>query len=359
MPREKAIPYVHAYNKLQTQSIDFQRDILEVANVWQQEKEFVMPQIDALIAGQLELALSCRESIVVVLDIGSGSGALLSDIKVRPQLTPITHQLLLEHPQLQLHLIGITDAQAQDEFMTVKELAPDLGSSQIRAENYAYTLTFKQSVYEFLTKIQQPKLSLVMATYSLAYMGSNTFIQVLEDSLRTLHSGGKIVISGFVGKHPGFDISNALPRFSQRGLTDITDDLKSNLWKIQNGKLIFDKKVGLIEFVRIAKHVEQQFKHIPEFQQTFAELRKTEIASQLLPLLKSIWKGEKARDKAIASIRMSLNYAIIHTIQKLGNRKILELAKDKFRLLEQFIVNHSSQIASSQKSERSIVVEKK
>lgn len=63
-----------------------------------------------MITFQIESVLTRGQNQITILDIGCGDGSLLRDFMQNRNIAPHARQLLRQYPELQINLIGITDA---------------------------------------------------------------------------------------------------------------------------------------------------------------------------------------------------------------------------------------------------------
>lgn len=142
--------------------------------------------IDSILAKQFIGA--GRRKTVKLLDIGSGRDAhMLKDLLFDPSVLPETRYFMRHNPGAHLELMGMTDAQSQDEFnkpwVTFSSAEADFSA---RMQIIPYTLTATQPLSVCLDSFGVKSINTVTAVWSLAYMGPNVFEQVLSDALLRL-----------------------------------------------------------------------------------------------------------------------------------------------------------------------------
>ena len=197
------------------------------------ENEVKPGTFDDLLSAQLMQASTEGRTEVVVLDLGSGEAALIknavNDTGLEGSKTFKSRQVLSANPQLQVRLLGLTDARKPEDFLTSEVINPNSSytiphptSRQITAENYRYTITPNQTLGQFLDAVNAPQLDLIVSTSFFFHLEGNVFDNTLLDSARALRSGGgKMLVRGY--HSPNLKHTNALTeRAKDTDLNDIT-----------------------------------------------------------------------------------------------------------------------------------------
>lgn len=151
--------------------------------------------LDTLLRAQLEIAHSQQRPLVNLLDVGSGDGGLLKGIVNNPFQLPETTAFLTSNPNMQVNMLGLTDARTSaNHLKEVTEITASKDSPLV-ARNIGYTLTSAQHLRDFLTHMNAEKTDLILATCSLQYLGPSTFNQTLRDALNSLRGPGSTMVT--------------------------------------------------------------------------------------------------------------------------------------------------------------------
>ncbi len=173
------------------------------------ENEVKPGTFDDLLSAQLMQASTEGRTEVVVLDLGSGEAALIknviNDTGLEGSKTFKSRQVLSANPQLQVRLVGLTDAKKPEDFLTSEAITPNSSytiphptSRQITAENYRYTITTNQTLGKFLDAAKAPQLDLIVSTSFFFHLEGVVYDNTLLDSARALRSGGgKMLVRGY------------------------------------------------------------------------------------------------------------------------------------------------------------------
>ncbi|MEO8581796.1 MAG: hypothetical protein ABI425_04475 [Patescibacteria group bacterium] len=185
-------------------SSSLKRGINSIEKVWQLENKIQIGSLDELINQQIERAIENDQKNITILDIGSGpTGQLLTEIATVAELSlPKTKALLSAHPELTIRCTGLTDAQSIDTFFQATQLQSSETDTQVTAQNIEYTLTAKQTLEKFLEKLDVDHAELVLATFSLTYMGPKVFEQTVRTVISKLSQGGTFAVAGYAEDHP-------------------------------------------------------------------------------------------------------------------------------------------------------------
>jgi hypothetical protein len=153
-------------------------------------------RLDDLIINQLTLARAQARKTVSLLDIGSGDAEIFREILTNRTSIPHTKAFLSTHPDMEVYMLGLTDAKASGDF---GKPDPSFNYSpedrQLSGANILYTLTANQRLSSFLQSQDVPKVDLILATCSLQYLGFLTFRQTIVDSISALRTPGSIMVA--------------------------------------------------------------------------------------------------------------------------------------------------------------------
>lgn len=358
MIQENRPPVVGRYNIRQTSTEEHGRGIKATDQEWQTEKEISLPGYDAALAEQIELAIARGDTQLVVVDIGCGREGLIEDSINNSHLLQKTSALLKAHPEFKIRFLGLLDAKKPEEFGTHTTLF-NKATPNLSAETYKYTLTTQQTVADFLNGVEVQQVGLILATWSLAYMGGNTFQKVLEDSLAALVPQGKMLVHGYLNKHPGYGMYNRIPKLDTRGINKDSEDWQQLLKKIVNGELWRDGS-SFETFLKSLTEVESHFKNLPEFKNEAYLEKKAKILSQKpkLTFIQKIILGEQGVAEKMKSVRLRLESLFNMTMRSVGWRKTFELSQDKLAVLKRFIEQHSEEMVVEHTAD-SILLQKK
>ncbi len=359
MALEQGKPTINSYDITQTQNWEHDRDIREIEGTWRLEDEFAIPTVDQLLSEQIELAIASGKSEVAVLDIGSGDGGLLYDVVNHPKKLAKTWQLLQTHPELKIKLIGLTDAKKPEDFLAKIAIPTSTENPQLTADNYFYTVTATQTIEQFLEAAQQPEVQLILATVSLAYMGANTFSKTMDDSFAALGPSGKMLVSNYGTKHPGFHVSSIVKTLNASGLQNSEQEWQQDLHALFTGDASADD-VDLNTFLGMANDIMKRFQRIPEMAQAFEiAKKKMELRMQTLPkLLRNIFVGRKKKEHELYGYKNVFVVALITAIQELGERKVRELWHEKINILDRFVEQYQDQLAKIERTDTTIYLQK-
>lgn len=359
MSSEQHLPVVNQYVEGKTQGWESGRTIKEIEGAWRLETEFSIPSIDDLLTEQLEQAILSGRAEVALLDIGSGVGKLLQGIRERSNQLPKTMAFLEKNPDFQLKCIGFTDAKTPESFMTKRELPAKDPHPQISADNYFYTLTSRQTVTDFLRQIGQSEVQLVLGTLSLAYVGATTFGHAIEDSFAALSPAGKMLLSGYGTKHPGFETVFFVRQLNQKGLIDSDQEWQQQLEHLISGDFVTDG-LDMNTFLQKMEPLLDRFTHIPEFAEEFAIARE-QIATQkklLTNWLHKVFTPKEEKERELFQLKNIFARAVMRASQKLGERKVMALWLEKIRVFGEFVKRHESEIAHLNRSDMTILLQK-
>lgn len=181
------------------------RGVKSVEYQWGDVKEGnpKVESLDSLLFEQLEKAKAEGRDRVVVVDVGSGDGALIKDCVLGSSKIGKSLTFLKENPGLRLEMVGFTDAPNRESFLSEENFPSS--AHNISGKNVYYTLTRRQRLGDFLKAEGIRGVDLVFATWSLTYMGPETFRGCIEDSVSNLRSGGKFWAVAYAERYlPGF-----------------------------------------------------------------------------------------------------------------------------------------------------------
>lgn len=187
----------------------FSRSLAQCEGQWN-EGEVRPGTFDQLLSQQLEIAVNQGRTVVNVLDLGSGSGAIIKNIVqdggiVESSRMKASRAILLDHPELTVNILGLTDAVTHDEFLQRDPIRanssfsiPSPTDKQINAENVKYTITDEQRVTKFLKEVGVDNIDLLISTSFFLHLSTEMFCQVMADVVAALRpAGGTMVASGY------------------------------------------------------------------------------------------------------------------------------------------------------------------
>ena len=185
-------------------SSSLSRGISNAENMWNMDKEFQLGTLDELLSSVIQNVLDRKSKSLQLLDIGSGpEGRLLSELATKPDLLVKTHALLQKNPELQIFATGLTDAESKETFLQATPLQiPESEHTQIHAQNVEYSVTDAQTLEDFFQEKKIDTLDLVLATFSLTYLGPKAFEQTMRAVIKKLSLGGKFIAAGYAEDHP-------------------------------------------------------------------------------------------------------------------------------------------------------------
>ncbi len=169
--------------------------------------------VDSLMLDRLKDAVVNGRSEVTVIDIGSGDGFMMKDLKEYNLQSLKLKAFLVDNPGLRLNVIGLTDSQEPNLQDTEKPIAIDYSkidslnqaiNQQINVKNFYYTLSRTQSLEAFLDSHGINTVDLAFAIESLRYLGPKVFEEVVSTTISRIPQGGRFVGTGFTGSHPGY-----------------------------------------------------------------------------------------------------------------------------------------------------------
>lgn len=190
----------------------FSRELSECEGYWN-EFELKPGTFDQLLTQQLHLAIEQGRTTVNVLDLGSGSGALIKNVvndrsDEEKQRIASSRRILGGNPNLRVRIVGLTDARSGDEFLKREPILPASYSlpiptnDQISAENIYYSITRTQTLENFLSAVNLEQVDLLVSTAFFIYLEDiDVYKRTLLDAVQSLRSGGgKLLVSDYVSK---------------------------------------------------------------------------------------------------------------------------------------------------------------
>ncbi len=219
-------------------SSHFARGIKECQELWNIENAFRVGTFDDLVVRQLDNALLREQSAITIVDLGSGSGGIFQHFiqeleniqngtpKTKTQV-PKTSDFLQTHPDIQIHLIGLTDALTSDEFNTHDRDYSNDNNPQVTFENISYSLTREQSYAQFLRDHSITEVNLTLATFSLPYFHPFLFQKTIREVIDSLTEGGMFIAAPFHTKlhHDQSAYTRRSPSHHKIGAIDMLERL--------------------------------------------------------------------------------------------------------------------------------------
>jgi hypothetical protein len=171
---------------------------------WNGDENLKIGSLDDLLTTEIRAALNRKSDSISLLDIGSGpQGQLLKELATQNNILPETSALLRQNPDFHIYATGLTDAESKETFLHAKPLnIPESDNRQIHAQNVEYSLTAAQTLENFTQVKKIENLDLVLATFSLTYLGPKVFEQTIRTVIQKLSPGGKFIAAGFAEDHP-------------------------------------------------------------------------------------------------------------------------------------------------------------
>ncbi len=200
------------------------RNITGYEKFWNKEATLGVGKFDTLLLQQFLHAEAQGRGNVTLVDIGSGSGGLMTsflanlryagqtDLPEELQLAPEATRYLQTHPEMHLRMIGLTDAKAPFQFNTRTNLSNTwTRHPQVTAENVYFSLTKDQTYAEFLRENDIDETHLTVAVFSLPYFHPFLFRDTVETAITSLGEGGV-----FVGAPYGHEVLYPLSAYTPR-----------------------------------------------------------------------------------------------------------------------------------------------
>ena len=304
---------------------EFGRGIKRCEAVWNKDRH--VGTFDDILVRQLNLAKSQNRNVVNILDIGSGDAILFKEFLNNPQICPQARKFLAENAQLSLRLIGITDATSPEQMYVTKELSQNTTlNSNIHARNVYYSLTARQRLNDFLVHEHIDELDLVTATWSLTYMGTNVFRQVMEDTINHLRPmGGEMIVAAYAEQEiPGF--RSPEPMFPH--ILDVR-----NIDNTENALLKRALEDDHMRFYTRGVNIDEEEKGVVLAEDYLVKLGV--LDEKVLQEARGEYQDDlnKGNRKKSGALSIRTHQTISISIEKLARKKALELKNLKKRIL--------------------------
>jgi hypothetical protein len=321
------------------------RGVRTLEHAW--NKELPVGTFDELLLGQLRLADEAKRANVTIVDIGSGDGALLKSFFNAPAVLAGSLAFLEKHPEMNLRVIGITDAKTPQEHLQAITLSP-AGEQQIQAQNIHYSISRTQTLSKFAQHLNIQEADIILSTWMMTYVGPSTFQQLMTDAIHLLRpNGGQMIVQAYAESEiPGFirrDPSLA-PSLDVRNVDLQQPSLKATLK--DQGKRFARIKMNL---VTESKHMDRSEK----LMQRLGVLSQEDIDAENDIEAKELANGFDLED---IKLRRSTTTQLAPEME-LVKRKIEKLKNQKLGLLEQ-IKNTFSGHAQITYTDSTIIVQK-
>ncbi len=304
--------------------------------------------IDDLILEQLQIADTSGRQVVRLLDIGSERFATaLRGLVRNPKDLPQSRQFMQTHSSLSLDLIGLTDTSSNFEFGTpvfVQDSTDPNFDASLRIT--PYTLSAKQSLNDFLNQQGKRDIQIATAIWSLAYMGPNTFSEVLSNVSQALTQNGLFVGVGYAEAVAGLGFNVIFDLYPELAYLQRKNSLLTpSNWRDILGKS--EKQPIELDNQRLAETK-------VTLSQSISTLLRTNIinSSVARQLEESIWTSSGINDLALVGSELQI--------------PLFELWKKKFSLLKEkkdakirSLTENSNDIIVTTDFQQTIVVEKK
>ena len=312
MERQPSSNYVNAYRGPATE-----RGAVQYSREW---TDSGLGTADELVYQQLELSRNQGRQKVTVLDLGcTREPTFFTDILNDPQTSPNTRRFLQQNPSFSLELIGLTDTTSREEFgQVVNQTSLDTPEMRGSMRVIAYSLTAWQTLERFITEQQIESPNLIFGMWSLAYMNSNIFREILSTSASSLAPRGRFIGSGYSESVMGFGFGVDYSQYPNLVYFDVQDE---NI-----PKQVWPYLIGGPQIYEIPQVTSQQLRRIKQLMVRF-----------LKPLSEQQLLAEDQRDYVLSEIhrarllgRLALAGSILREpITRLWNNKFQNIVKPK------------------------------
>ncbi len=163
---------VVAQYMLDSNPTSISRSLSECELIWN-KRELKPGSFDGMLARQIQRAVDSGRNVVNVLDLGSGTGALMRNVvngDDSKSSLAATRVILRENPLVRVRVAGLTDAESEEQFLTREKIEASQDSdpelrNRVTAETAYYSLTpKKQTLPTYLKRIGMREVDLIIST---------------------------------------------------------------------------------------------------------------------------------------------------------------------------------------------------